>query len=268
VFNSRLQNLETTIPLHEKRIADLEEKFKAPVPALAPIPPAAQTMPAAGVATSGEDTQRLAALEKEVADLKASPQTSVGTPVQTYEAIHLLSAFHHFSEKVVSGRPFAEEITTLAELMGKSEATDKAFAALAPYAQNGVPTFAQLLAEFDQSVDQFNTFESTPPAGATMWQRFVFNLEHLVHIRKVDEAQKGNTPDAIVGRAQARLESEDIQAAVAEIKTLPDNLRAAFVAWTDDAKMAATAPAIVDTLEEKVMQKAFHTEAPPAPAKQ
>jgi len=252
VLDVRLENLDRSISLHEKRIAALEETAKTPAPATA----------------NGKDEERITALEKEIAALKSAPPANAGTATmggeQTFHAIRMLSAFNRLSDKIIGGKPFAAELSAFEE-QDSDVASSKPVTTLAPYADSGVPSYATLLSSFDESLDQLNILEATPPVGAGIWDRFVFNLKHLINIRRITSATTENSVDAIVARAEAHLENEEIEAAIAELKSLPDTARSSFAGWIEDAQLSTQAPALLDAAEEQVMQKAFHTE-PPAPA--
>ena len=76
VDDVRLQNLDNTIMLHEKRLEKLEEEIQKPTPfppqiTAAPAPVSAAT-PVLSNVTATADDARVAALEKEVAALKTS----------------------------------------------------------------------------------------------------------------------------------------------------------------------------------------------------
>jgi len=269
VFDTRLQNLEKSTVHHEERIKELEETLQklvsAPPPAAlstppASSPPATPTIVKPGTPTSSDDT-RITVLENEITSLKASAPTQSAEAVG--QAIRLLSAYHRLSDKVLSGKPFAAELSAFEELAKPEESAGSPLASLAPYADSGIPTFATLLVTFDQSVDSLNASLSIPPANAGFWERLMYNLTHLISIRRIDDTQTGSTEQAIVGRAQAHLEREEIEAATAEIKSLPESVRGNFAAWLDDAQMVVEAPSFIDQLEEQVMQKAFHAEAKP-----
>lgn len=268
VFGTRLQNLENSTILHEKRIKELEEttqKLAASTPATAAAPSstaAASGGPETLSPSSAAADSRIEALEKEVAALKSASPPKDNTGIT--QSIRLLSAFHRLSDKVIGGKPFAAELSAFVELASPDEPAGSPLATLAPYADSGIPTFATLLVTFDQSVEGLNSTQALPPAGSDFWQRFKYNMTHLVSVRRIDEAQMGSTADAIVGRAQAHLEREEVEAAMAEIKSLPENARSNFTAWLDDAQMVTEAPSLMDRVEEQVLQKAFHAEAPAA----
>ncbi len=253
MLDVRIQALDSTVALQQKRIETLEQKQGV----AAPTAPGSTPAPAAALPAADEN--RIAALEKELATLKATPFSGGNT--QLYQSIRLLSAFHRLSEKVMAGKPFAAELSAFEDLAGEEETKTPSVSTLSGYAETGIPTFATLLTAFDQAVETLNIADATPPAGAGAWERFVYNLTHLISVRKIDEDQTGSSAEAIIGRAEAHLDREEIEAAMAEIKTLPEASRGNFAAWLDEAQIATDAPALVDQIEEDVMQKAFHTEA-------
>ena len=260
VLSVAQQNHDETIALHEKRIATLEEKFTKMAAASKSV---AEPGPAAAFPADAQE--RIAKLEKELANLKAGPVSTSQDSEKTFRAIHLLSSYHHLADKVMSGKPFASELDALEELADKDDVIEKQLTILAPFASNGVPTYAQLLVSFDESLDQLTIYEATPPAGASLWERFVYNIRHLVNIRRTNEQQSGNSVEAIVARASAHLDRQETEAAIAEIKTLPDAARSNFTSWIEEAQMAAIAPGVIDNLEEPIMQKAFQPPAPETP---
>ena len=203
-----------------------------------------------------EVSDRIATLEKQVKALKTSapPQSAE----QVYQAIALLSAFHRLSTNIVSGKSFAAELSAFQEKFGTD--TDKslsdAISAITPYADNGVPTPAALAAAFDDVLASMKNNEAAPE-NATLWQILLFNLSHMVTVRKIDKTQTGNTVDAVTGRAEDDLYNGALEAAIAEVKTLPDNVRNNYSTWIEDAQITCTVPSIVEQMEEKVMKKAF-----------
>ncbi len=261
VFDARLQNLENSILLHEKRLKEVEDAVQKL--AAAPAPPAILQPPAASAPAIAPNDDRIAALEKEIETLKATSDHMDSEKI--YKSIRILSAFHRLSDKIMSGKPFATELTAFEEVAAPDESAGSPLSTLAPYADSGIPTFAILLVTFDQSIEGLNNAQAIPPASASLWERFKYNIAHMITIRRIDEVQSGTSPDAIVGRAQAHLEREEIEAAVSEIKSLPENLRTNFASWLDDAQIVTEAPSLVAQIEEQVMQKAFNTQ-PPAPA--
>lgn len=262
VFNARLQNLENAIPIHEERIAKIEEALKlTPAPATAS---ATATPPAAAAASpqlpAPALVERVADLEKELKSLKASP--SGQSHEKTSDSIALLSAFHRLSDNMLSGRPFASELSAYAESYGaEDKSLDDLITSITPYSAGGIPTVYRLLLSFDKIRDAVKS-GATAPENAGFTDKVKFNLSQMVDVRRTDKAPTDNSADAIITRAGSDLENEEIEAAVAEIRSLPDAARAPFDNWLEDAQMASMAPSIVDQLEEKTMKRAFAQEAP------
>lgn len=273
VFEARLENLEKGILLSEGRVTRLEEGQKTLdtrvnqlASAQADVASVTNTNTetntesspvATAVALTEEASKRLESLEKELAAIKAA------APMQDSEhmahSIKLLSAFHRLSNNVLAGKPYSEELSSFEELIGDSTSQNKPLMQLATYADNGVPTLAELLTSFDNAVEQLRNAQAVPPAEAGAWERFTFNLKHLVRVRRIDEGQKGSDVDAVTGRAAAALEKGQLEAAVSEINSLSEKDKGDFTAWMEDAQVAIDAQGIIDELEEQVMQQVFVT---------
>jgi hypothetical protein len=163
---------------------------------------------------------------------------------------------------MLSGRPFASELSAYAENYGaEDKSLDDLITSITPYSAGGIPTVYRLLLSFDKIRDSVKSAASVPEnAGFT--DKVKFNLSQMVDVRRTDKAPTDNSADAIITRAGSDLENEEIEAAVAEIRSLPDAARSPFDNWLEDAQMASMAPSIVDQLEEKTMKRAFAQEAP------
>ena len=258
VTDTRLENIENTVSLHEKRIAKLEEQAAKPV--------AAPTAAGSPAAANDNTNEKIASLEKEIKSLKfsAAPQD----PEHVAQAITLLSSFHRLSNAIVGGKPFAAELSSFLENFGAD--TDKSLndiiAPLSPYADSGIPNSSTLNSVFDEALATMKKNEALPPDNAGFWEKLVFNITHMITIRRIDKSQGGISPDAIIGRADDDLNGEETEAAIAEIKSLPDNVRSNFNAWLEDAQISSIAPSVLDQIEEKVMKKAFSASAKPQAA--
>lgn len=280
MLDVRFENIEKTTALYDGRIKKLEREVEslqataqaatqANAIASAPgnsgpddiqsLPDATAPTPPAPAALTGEDAKRIESLEKELAAIKAAAPLQDSAHVA--RSIKVLSAFHRLSDKVLSGKPFVEAQSAFEDVSGISEQQSKALAELAPYAENGVPMLAELLTSFDNAVDQLHSVLSVPPADAGVWDRFVFNITHLVRVRRIDEVQTGKDVDSIVGRAAGHLDKGEVEAAFAEINALPENVRANFTSWLEEAQASMDASGEIDQLEEQVMQLVFQPSA-------
>ncbi|MEI7669685.1 MAG: hypothetical protein WCJ33_06365 [Pseudomonadota bacterium] len=254
VFDIRLQNIENSVALHEKRVAKIEED-------LSKNPPQTKSEPQQ-VIIPDELKKQVESLEKELKSLKTNNSTQ--NNAQISNAITLISSFNRLSNKILLGKPFSSELSNFLDNYGEyqDKQFDEALNALTSYSISGIPSESNLLASFDEAVAASNKNDSIPPENLGFWQTLFFNISHLVTIHKIDKNQSGNSSDAIIGRAESDLESGEIEAAIAEIKSLPDNLRNNFSAWLEEAQIASISPSLLDQIEEKTMKKAFVNNAP------
>ncbi|HEU5048311.1 MAG TPA: mitofilin family membrane protein [Rickettsiales bacterium] len=248
VLDARLQNIDNAVSSHERRLEKVEQDLEA----LSKMQKASTPE-----AVNALDT-KVTALEKDVHTMKPSSGANAQTPEQISHAIGLISVFFHLSSNITSGKPFIAELNAFENKYGKDDqAVNDMIATVAPYADSGIPTTPQLLDSFDDAADSAKRREAAPPENAGFWQKLVFNLSHMITIRRIDQTQKGNSTDMIIGRAEDHLNNDEISAAITEINALPENIRGNFAAWLEDARIAEQAPAIIDSMEEKVMKKAF-----------
>jgi hypothetical protein len=62
--------------------------------------------------------------------------------------------------------------------------------------------------------------------------------------------QEGDTPDAVLSRAEAALAEGNVAAALAELEALPDDGRAAMQVWIDSAEARAAAVSAAGSLSQ------------------
>lgn len=283
VYDVKIENVEKGVALYESRIVQLEDGMKAlnaqvaelkagapAVPVAAdhagtaePAPEGAAPVAPVDAASQQENVKRLENVEKELVALKAS--TPAFNADHIAHSIKLLSAFHRLSNNVLAGKAYSDVLSDFEDLIGDSTSQNKPLADLATYADNGVPTLAELLTTFDNAVEQLNTAQAVPPPEAGAWDRFTFNIKNLVRVRRIDEAQTGQDDNAIVGRASANLDKGQIEAAMAEINRLPENAKSNFSGWLEDAQISLDAQGMIDELEEQVMGQVFQPQEHKAP---
>lgn len=101
---------------------------------------------------------------------------------------------------------------------------DAAISALEPVSTLGVATNAALLADFRSVASQ--TIAASQPREDGVVAQLFSNARSLVQVRPVG-AQAGTTPEAIVSRIEADLQSGEMAQALAEWQSLPEASRAA-----------------------------------------
>ena len=105
---------------------------------------------------------------------------------------------------------------------------------LQPYATAGVPTAANLRAEFPAVADAILAAVSDGESGGSIGDRLAAFGRSLVSVRPM-EAIQGTTAEAIVSRMQAAVDKGDLAAALSERTALPASGQAASAAWASAA---------------------------------
>ncbi len=130
-----------------------------------------------------------------------------------------------------SGRPFVAELDMLSRVL--PDARD--LAGLRPLAERGAPTRAVLVAEFPEMARQAAFAARTPPNGSGVFVRISHALSALFTVRRTDTLV-GSDPDAILARAERRVNDGDLDGAVHELEALPTKGQLAAKVWLDRAR--------------------------------
>lgn len=206
-------------PADSEPVALSEEKT-APEPASPEHPPenseALKTLSAkldALTATlqhaSGEG-ESLRALRLKVEALEAEQK-------RTLMLLAAMHAFDRLKERILQGKPFTPELERLQRTV-ESDATLLAVTLpLAEVSDAGLPTAESLRRDFASASAPLR---NPPPAADAGWLAAVLhNMQQLIRIRKVGDV-KGDDVEAILARAEAALEADDVEKAAREITAL------------------------------------------------
>ncbi|PWC54745.1 hypothetical protein TSO221_07360 [Azospirillum sp. TSO22-1] len=228
---------------------DALEKRPAPTPAAAPAP---SVDPAAVKALA----DRLAAVEgkpagdpqlaSEVAALKqqvgALAQQAGSKADAAAGAQALVLAAGQLRGALAGSGPFPGELQAVKALGSTDAELNKAVDAIAPHAAKGIPTQAQLADRLEREASAIVRAEQKGEGGS--WVKDVTGtLSTLVTVRRQGGEVVGNTAGAVVARAQAALNRNDLKTAVDEIATLQGPAAQAAAGWLADAKARLAANA-------------------------
>lgn len=156
----------------------------------------------------------------------------------------LAIAFANLRAAVDDGRPYAAELATLAKL--SPGAGD--LGGLLDYEDTGIPTLRELTASFDDARNAALAAQA-PASDASIIDRLMASAESLVKVRRIDETAQGDTTDAVLARAAAKLEQGKLEAAVKEVETLQGTPREAFAKWLDAANARLDAETTLQRLQ-------------------
>ena len=103
------------------------------------------------------------------------------------------------------GRPFATELATI-----KSFVPDPGdLGPLPAYADKGIPTVPELTRSFAASRDAALAAAAPAPSGSLI-DRLLASASTLIKVKRVDEAATGDSPSAVLARAEALLDKGDL----------------------------------------------------------
>jgi hypothetical protein len=262
-------------------VAFAAPKFLKPQPAPHPAAAAPALAPSASIDARLADIQaRLAAAPAPVAPGQApSPQVSAladrverleASQQRLFNAASGALAAASLSEAAATSRPFAGELAALQAALPDSLDV----AALRPLAETGAPTTAALAAEFPDVAARAAIASRARARGEGFFAQVAQALASIVTIRRVDKTD-GTGADAVLARAQRRLDEGDLAGASAELGALPGAGRDAVGAWRQRAArrieidrriQAIRAAALAELARSGAQQRAEATAPAPHPA--
>jgi hypothetical protein len=188
---------------------------------------------------------RVSKIEKALPELATAASKGAADTKSAAVAI----AFANLRAAVSEGRPFATELDTISTL--SPSATD--VGALPAYAEKGIPTVPELARSFDAAKDSALAATAPPSTGGSLLDRLMASAESLVKVRRVDATATGDTPSAVLARAEAALDKGDLATAVKEVGTLQGAPRNAFSGWLDQARARLDAEETLKRLESLLL---------------
>ncbi|MEM9706295.1 MAG: mitofilin family membrane protein [Pseudomonadota bacterium] len=188
-----------------------------------------------------ERDQRADAQINELKGQLAKIENSANSPVAKGAAASL--ALLAVQRAVDAGAPFTEQLAVLSNLA--PEGAD--LGALTATAKTGVPTLASLKTKFVETVRQALAAAPDDDDGS-----FAARLRNLVSVRPATP-QPGDEPAAVVSRAEAALQSDDLATATKELSSLDGAAAEMFSGWLGDAQKRLNAATAIDTLNAALL---------------
>jgi hypothetical protein len=166
-----------------------------------------------------DTSSKLSEMQAQIAALKqeAGAQTGASNVAQAIAAAGLKAAIDR-------GGAFANELETFATVSPASPELEQ----LKNLAASGVPSKAELSAEFGKAADAMLAATETNDPNAGLFDRLTASAKSLVRSRPVGVIE-GDSPEALVARMEAAVGKGDLDAALAEAEKLPDAARAAGI---------------------------------------
>lgn len=193
-----------------------------------------------------EQTELQREANEQLASLSSKIETIETSDLSTTRHSTLLLALGDLSEGIDSGRPFGRELDTVENLTPNA----RELTALHKYSDAGLPTTTELQQAYQEAARNALSGAKRAEADGAMG-RFAANLSGLFTVRKIGDVE-GDSLSAIIARAEARLESDDLPSALQELEQLDGPGRAAFQEWIDAASAKVDAHRRINALEKSI----------------
>jgi hypothetical protein len=187
-----------------------------------------------------------AATKAEVTDIQARlDQLSESTTRAA--ALGAAVAADTLAAALETGHPFERELAALKRFGVDEGMIEK----LEPHAAEGLPTLAELSADFEQGIAAVDL--TTPVSSGTgVVERLIQSAQGLVEVRPA-EPTEGAEPTAVVTRIRGALARGDLAAALSEREALPENAKAATEVWAEAAEARRAADELVTELRGEAL---------------
>lgn len=178
-------------------------------------------------AMSSEAQAEAEARMQEAAERAEAAQAQAAAALTRAALVELLRALE-------SGAPFSEAVASLSE-----NATQPVPEALSAAADSGVRPMPELQSGFPASARAVLDATIRAENAETLSGRLTAFLRNQTGARSL-APREGSDPDAILSRAEAALNANDLAAALAELEQLPEAGQAAMADWLSAARQRAT----------------------------
>lgn len=182
---------------------------------------------------------RVAAVETELEALRGEADTA--------RALALSAAADALQTALAAGRPFAPEISALANL-GADEAT---LSGLRPFAEAGVATLHEIRADFEAQVAGGDLSAPVAESEGTL-DRLLQSARGLVEVRPAHPTE-GHSPGAIVARMRNHVAGGDLPAALKEWEMLPEPIRIRSQEWANDVEVRVRSDALAAQIKSDAL---------------
>ncbi len=182
----------------------------------------------------------------------------------TYRGTNLvfLTSVGLLRDVINRGQPFEVELNTIDIVGGRNQIVVDAIKTLKPLSEDGVKTFAQLKAEFDEMAHDVVFVSNNPlPENSTYKQRFMHRMKSLFKVRKIDLTDTRDNPDSIIARVESYLKDNKLDEAVKELERLASVSPYGFEyvkKWYDDAKARVEVDNIMSSLSSFAIERALN----------
>lgn len=194
-------------------------------------------------------------LQKAKDQQTALGQTLEGVSTQDMKAAAMLVAFSQLRDSLNRQAPFEEDLLVLQKLAGEDNPElQAALVRLAPQAERGVLTSEGLSQEFKGLAGDI-AFAAVKGEDVSVADQFKTRLFGMFKVEKDGQPVGGTAQQQAVARAQAMLDSGDVQGAVAELQKLDGEAGAKAAPFIDKAQQTVMAEQVQTMVYQEILSK-------------
>ncbi|MBI2234387.1 MAG: uroporphyrinogen III synthase HEM4 [Micavibrio aeruginosavorus] len=211
-----------------------------------------QAMMAGMQAQQGEAVDNALAAEQQSGDSELA-QTLEGVSPEQLKAAALLIGLSQFRDSMNRSGPFSEDLALLQTMLGdKDPQLNEAIAQLAPYAEKGVLSPKGLSEELKSLTGEI-VVASIAGKDVSVQEKAMARFQEVLKIQKDGKPVMGSDAQAKVARAQALLDSGDVDGAIAELESIEGPARTTVQPVLDQAEITRMAHQVQGMLTNNVM---------------
>lgn len=211
-----------------------------------------QAMMAGMQSQQGEAVGDALAAEQQSGDSELA-QTLEGVSPEQLKAAALLIGLSQFRDSMNRSGPFSEDLALLQTMLGdKDPQLNAAIAQLAPYAEKGVLSPKGLSEELKSLTGEI-VVASITGKDVSVQEKAMARFQEILKIQKDGKPVMGSDAQAKVARAQALLDSGDVDGAIVELESIEGPARATVQPVLDQAEITRMAHQVQGMLTNNVM---------------
>lgn len=191
-------------------------------------------------------TETLDRLERRVVIAEAKIEAGTGAPAA------LALGLGQLRQALARSGPFAEELERFRQVAKDEAALRAATDALAAWAREGAASLDELRGRFAEVAR--NAVRLTARGADGLWGEIVDRIASLVVVRRVGEVA-GETAEALIARAEARLAAGDLAAAAALVERLSGEAARVAGDWLAAAKVRLEVERALGELDARVGER-------------
>lgn len=135
---------------------------------------------------------------------------------------------------LATSKPFAKEINALRVMAGGDADMAAALDQIQPFADSGVPSTDELTKDFARLAPTL-VRSAVVGDGQSWWRQALYHVESVISIRRVGEDVPGDATDAVVARAEGKLDNGDLPGAISALQALTGLPADTAASWIRDA---------------------------------